>query len=131
VKNHVALVDRLKTAVWKDLHGGGEDSGMWWHGDLHTIREFMAMNSRTKRPPRFAERDDLHSLLGNPSIEIAESIYLYEKPIATIRFDAMFDGEHGLGVLTDGNRVLGTGYQMDAMPLFKEQVKGKKKRGSM
>lgn len=128
LKNQTLLVSRIKTALWKDLHGQGENSGMWWHGDLKSIREAIASSSGDKKPLPFSEPDDLDALIGCPSILVQESIYLYEKPVATIKFEAAFDEEHGLGVLTDGNRVLGIGYQMDAGPFFKEQVKGKKKR---
>ena len=40
-------------------------------------------------------------------------------------FEAEFDIEHGLGVLTDGNRILGTGYQTSVTPYFKEQFRKK------
>jgi hypothetical protein len=48
----------------------------------------------------------------------------YEKPCGVICFEAAFDAEHGLGLLTDGIRVLGTGYQMSVVPFFKYQFRG-------
>ena len=30
--------------------------------------------------------------------------------------EATFDPEHGIGLLTDGHQILGTGYQMDVSP---------------
>ena len=39
-----------------------------------------------------------------------------ERPNASINFAAAFDEEHGVGVLSDGTRVLGIGYISDATP---------------
>lgn len=62
------------------------------------------------------ETEDLLLYLGAPSIYIQSSTYGYDQPCATIMFESTFEPEHGIGMLTDGNRILGIGYQMDVSP---------------
>ena len=38
----------------------------------------------------------------------------YKKPVAELTFAALFEEEHGVGVLTDGKEILGTGYMGEA-----------------
>jgi hypothetical protein len=45
----------------------------------------------------------------------------YEKPVVELSFHAAFEEEHGVGVLTDGNTILGTGYSVDVRP-FKRRI---------
>jgi hypothetical protein len=40
-------------------------------------------------------------------------------PVAELTFAAVFEEEHGLGVLTDGEGVLGIGYVADVQPFGK------------
>jgi hypothetical protein len=122
IKNQGVLAKRIAKAVWNDLNGKGQDSGMWWHGDTKTINEMIDAGFQGRKRKPFANPDDIFHLIGGPSVVIRESIWLYEKPSATILFEAAFDIEHGLGVLTDGNRILGTGYQTSVCPVFKEQI---------
>ena len=123
VKNHELLAQRIVNAVWNDLQGKGEDSGMWWHGDVRTINEMIDIAFAKRKRKPFEKPEDLYQLIGSPRVWIQESIWLYEKPLAMINFDAAFDVEHGLGVLTNGNRVIGTGYQVSVSPYFKEQFR--------
>ncbi|MCP4710904.1 MAG: hypothetical protein GY869_19960, partial [Planctomycetes bacterium] len=44
----------------------------------------------------------LARLLGSPRIVVRESGYGYDKPLATICFEALFEIEHGIGILTNG-----------------------------
>ncbi|QDT38715.1 DUF6985 domain-containing protein [Stratiformator vulcanicus] len=121
IKNQETLAKRIAKAVWNDLQGKGEDSGMWWHGDTNTINEMIDAGFKDRKRKPFDKLDDIYHLIGGASVWIRESIWLYEKPSATITFEAAFDIEHGLGVLTDGSRILGTGYQTSVTPYFKEQ----------
>ena len=91
---------------------------MWWHGDLTTIQESInsAFAERKRAALQLATITDLHSVIGPECLVIRESTYQYERPSATFTFQAAFDVEHGLGVLTNGTRVLGIGYQSDVMP---------------
>ncbi len=118
IKNQDVLAKRIAKAVWNDLQGSGEASGMWWHGDISTINEMIDAGFKDRKRKPFEKPDDINLLIGAPSVMIRESIWLYEKPSATIMFEAAFDIEHGLGVLTDGHRILGTGYQTSVTPYF-------------
>ena len=112
VANNQWLLAEGVAALFADFSGGGPDSGMWWHSDLEHVREII--RSANGRP--LNEPDDLQHLLGRPSILIQEFGYGYDRPCATICFEAVFEPEHGVGLLTDGKRILGTGYQMDVSP---------------
>jgi hypothetical protein len=52
----------------------------------------------------------------DPSLTIRESLYEHKKPIAELTFSAGFEPEHGVGILTDGNTILGTSYASDVLP---------------
>ena len=118
IKNQQLLADRIVKAMWNELNGRGRETGMWWHGDLRTINEQIVgvFDNRKGKPQCLAAPEDLHSLMGATLVHIRESTYLHERPSATICLSAAFDDEHGVGVLTDGTRVLGIGYQSDVTP---------------
>jgi hypothetical protein len=122
IKNEASLAKRLIRALFDDLNGKGLDSGMWWHGDTQSILEFMDENMRSKID--LTAEDDVPKLIGSPSVWIRPKVDYYKKPCAVILFEAAFDPEHGLGVLTDGSKVIGTGYQMSVSPFFKYQYRG-------
>ncbi len=103
-------------AMWRDLHGRGRDSGMWWHGDLETVNRNIARAMGDRSPQQLSKPEDLYDLMGAETVLIREATYLFERPSATICFEAAFDEEHGVGILTDGTRVFGTGYQLDVTP---------------
>jgi hypothetical protein len=50
------------------------------------------------------------------SICVRPRVEGYDKPIVELRFAAAFEEEHGVGVLTDGGKILGTGYSVDVTP---------------
>lgn len=116
VQNQELLVPKILKALHKDLHGKGPNSGMWWHGDIDSIYEDLSEQKAPLRNLKLDTPDSLTQLLGSPRIVIQESGYGYDKPLATICFEALFEIEHGLGILTNGNRIVGTGYQMDPSP---------------
>lgn len=117
IKNEAALCKKLIRAVHDDLNGRGLVSGMWWHGDTRSILD--AMDEKTRSKIDLDSEDDIPKLIGSPSIWIRSEVDHYEKPCGVFLFEAAFDSEHGLGVLTDGSKVLGTGYQMSVGPFFK------------
>ena len=52
-------------------------------------------------------------------IAIRKQIHGYERPVVEMSFAAAFEEEHGVGILTDGKTILGTGYQ-SSVSLFKD-----------
>jgi hypothetical protein len=119
IKNHESLVDQGASALFDDIRGNGPDSGMWWHGAIEHVREIVA--SRFNREPMnlLTGPTDLRSLLGRPRIIVQQRGYKYDYPCAIVEFEALFEPEHGVGLLTDGRSILGTGYQMEVSPYGK------------
>jgi hypothetical protein len=103
LKNLPALIAKLKKSLFDDMQGRGPDSGMWWHGDREALAEILAWDR--KKPLPFNKPDDLDALLGEPEIWIRISVCGFEKPCAILCFEALFEEEHGVGVLTDGARM--------------------------
>ena len=89
---------------------------MWWHGDLDQVADGLEDAELT--PPKKA--DDMFKLMNFAGIRVHPSVHRFKKPIAELYFGAAFEEEHGVGVLTDGERILGTGYSLDVTP-FKDQ----------
>lgn len=109
IANQELLNKRLLNAVWEDLNGRGPETGMWWHGDWRTIREMLVSGWKTTPPPLDSEADlNLH--LGHAAIFIEPSHQDYPKPCVRFSFQSAIDPEHGIGVLSDGVRILGVGY---------------------
>jgi hypothetical protein len=109
IANNAALVPKITKALWEDFNGRGPDSGMWWHGDMDQVAQGM-----DRPPPRGP--DDLLALMVATGIVIHKEVDGYERPVAEITFGAVFEEEHGVGILTDGRDVLGTGYIADVTP---------------
>lgn len=118
IRNQHLLAKRILNAVWNDLNGRGPETGMWWHGDMATIHEQIDSSYAMGEEMPLNVKEDLFSLMGGCSINIENSVYQYEKTCARICFDTAIDLEHGLGILSDGTRVLGVGYQ-DVSPYKK------------
>lgn len=47
---------------------------------------------------------------------LRKSVDGYDEPIVELSFSAPFEDEHGVGVMTDGQSVLGIGYSCDVTP---------------
>jgi len=109
--NQKKLVAMVVQALWDDFNGRGPNSGMWWHGDLRQVAEAMWADLP---PPKV--RDDLLRLMKLMGITIRKGVYRYDKPVVELSFAAPFEDEHGIGVLTDGRSILGTGYSADVTP---------------
>jgi hypothetical protein len=105
--NAAALVPVVTRGLWDDFTGVGPYSGMWWHGDLESVAEEM--------PPLEAP-DDLRLVLRITGVHVRKPNYVRDREMVELRFDAAFEQEHGIGVLTDGQRVLGNGYAYDVSP---------------
>ena len=108
--NQAGLAAKVKAALWDDFNGRGPTSGMWWHGNLDEVAEVADLDD----PP--AKADDLLKLMRLSCIQVRKGVDGYNKPVVELSFDAAFEDEHGVGVLTDGETVLGTGYSADVSP---------------
>jgi hypothetical protein len=116
IKNQESLAAKLKKSLFDDMNGRGSRSGMWWHGNIQSVIEYTADETGKRKPMPLKVPADLERLLGDPMIVICESVYGYDKPCAIISFSALFEREHGVGILTDGVRILGLGDSVDVSP---------------
>ncbi|MBC8140804.1 MAG: hypothetical protein H7Y38_05120 [Armatimonadetes bacterium] len=103
-----AIADAVVTALWNDFAGDPPKSGMWWHGDLESVSEGI-------EPPPTAP-GDLPALLRLNRIIARDRDYGTGTPVVELSFHAAFEEEHGVGILTDGEIILGTGYCYDVSP---------------
>lgn len=103
------LPGKVIRALWDDFNGRGGDSGMWWHGDMERVADMSGSDD-----PPFQRPEDLLSAMDFLRIVIHKEADGYEKPVAELTFGALFEEEHGVGVLTDGKEILGTGYMGEA-----------------
>lgn len=108
--NQARLVPKVIDALWNDFKGRGPRSGMWWHGDVDGVGKAAGM----KTSPKSAI--DLLSLMRPYRITIRREGRRGKPPLAEISFHAAFEEEHGVGVLVDGTKVVGTGYSTDCEP---------------
>ena len=113
VRNQELLANKLEKAIWLDLNGKGRNTGMWWHSDLPGFDRTFTEPYGTDLKQTLQTRESVRRVIGEPSIHIVESVYGYDRPCAKLSFSAAFDPEHGVGVLTDGNKILGVGYGYD------------------
>lgn len=117
IANQHKLNALLLEAVWQDLNGLGPSSEMWWHGDWPTIREMIQSGwKRALPPPPLDAKEDLYLHMGNMRICINEGDGNYPPGCARFAFDSAIDPEHGVGVLSDGRKILGVGYSYDVCP---------------
>jgi hypothetical protein len=110
--NHKSLVGVVTRALWEDFNGRGPDSGMWWHGDL----EAVAKSFKSHKLPPPTKPEDLLAVMQPSGVLVRETFPGYDSPMVELTFHAAFEEEHGVSVLTDGNSVLGIGYNLDVMP---------------
>ena len=113
IDNHESLIREGLLALYNDILGDKVDSGMWWHSEIDEMRkdgaDFISGNKGL-----LTSQDDLTAFLGKPSIYVQNFGYAYGKPCSTIIFNSMIDPEHGIGLLTDGESILGIGYGIEA-----------------
>lgn len=110
--NSEALVGKVANALWDDFNGRGPESGMWWHGSLDEVAEVLADEGQSAP----ARAEDLLPLMRLHAIRVHKEVDGYDKPIVELCFHAPFEEEHGVGVLTDGVRIVGTGYTSSVTP---------------
>lgn len=106
------LASNIPKALWDDFKGNQPGSGMWWHDDLEEVAANFGYDDR----PAPKAPNDLLPVMRLGGIIIHEEMGEDEKPVAELCFGAVFEEEHGIGVLTDGKSILGLGYSGDAVP---------------
>ncbi len=114
------IVAKVITAMWDDFTGRGPDSGMYWHDDLEQVAEGLEFEDDLA-PPKKAT--DLFKLMSSPDIHVHKKVFYYDKPVVELSFAAAFEEEHGLGILTDANTIIGIGYSSDVTPFKKAKRK--------
>lgn len=110
--NYENLTRTALTMLFEDLTGVSRSSGMWWHGEFDEVID--SLKEIPSVPKKLESPEDLYAHLGSPTIVVSESGYGYTRPCAILGFEASFEHEHGIGFLTDGERILGIGYRQDA-----------------
>jgi hypothetical protein len=112
VASQARLPLMVVSALWDEFDGRGPDSGMWWCAGMDAvIKDFEYNGCAIPTGP-----EDLFPAMRFSGVWIREALYEYNNPIALLPFTALFEVEHGVGVLTDGSKILGTGYMMDVSP---------------
>lgn len=116
ISNLERLVKEGIVALYNDFIGNGPNSGMWWHSCLEDVRKDIINELENEALCKLEEAGDLYTYMGNPSVFVQSRGYGYKYPCAVISFSALFEVEHGIGMLTDGNTILGVGYEMSVSP---------------
>jgi hypothetical protein len=105
------FVQAATQALWDDFTGVGPDTGMYWHGHLEEVTD----EDGELPPPDGPE--SLLSWMYVDRIFVRNACTNDSGPLMIeVTFAARFEGEHGVGILTDGVRILGTGYALDVEP---------------
>lgn len=112
IANQSNLPSLITSTLWEEFNGRGPKSEMWWYGDIDTVAKVFGYDNRSTP----AGPDALLPVMRLTGLTVRESLYEYKKPIAELTFSALFEEEHGIGILTDGNKILGTGYACDVLP---------------
>ena len=100
------FVDAVAQGLWEEINGRGPTNGYWWHDNLDAVSEGF-LNAGLPKPER---HQDVLPGLQLTAIHIFPHIEEYPHPVAYLEFHAAFEEEHGLCVLSDGEKVLGTAY---------------------
>lgn len=123
IDNAKLLVERIAISLYADFTGSGPNSGMWWHGDLPAVHENLEFDKVELGQPQ-----DLLHAMALYRIDVREGIEAvpgyrtlpgspaYLGPVIDLSFHSNIDIEHGIGVLTNGNAILGFGYAGESTP---------------
>ena len=115
--NQEKLVKSITASLWKQFKGSGPKSGMWWYGGLDQVIE----SGEDENVPALKNASSLLAWMHPNGIIVRHSGIRSEvSPVVEITFSAVFEMEHGVGILTDGVKVLGTGYTYDVEPFEEE-----------
>jgi len=111
IANQARLPSLIASTLWEEFNGRGPNSGMWWYGGMDQVKDFGYGGHNTPTGP-----DDLLTAMRFGGVWVRESLYEYKGAIAQLGFSALFEEEHGVGILTDGSRILGSAYAIDVSP---------------
>ena|SRR5690349_10124218 len=100
------LPSRVVAWLWDDFNGQPPNLQSPWTGVLRSPG--FASGVFGKLVPRAA--NDLFRELRLTRIAVDRDVDNYDGEVVRLSFKAAFDEEHGLDLLTDGDRVLGVGY---------------------
>ena len=99
------LVPKALGALLDDLHGRSGRDNMWWYNDIATVCERLDCDS-------IETVEDLFPFLRFPLLYVGE-FREPGKPCVELSFDSLIDSEHGVGILTDGQKIMKIGYARD------------------
>ena len=108
--NQEKLAADVANLIWDQFNGRGPHSGMWWYGDMKSVTEWL------DDEVELTSAGDIYELMALSSIMLHPEIHGYQGPVVELCFHARFEKEHGVGVLTDGERIVGVGYMADPNP---------------
>jgi hypothetical protein len=106
-------VHKIKIALWNDFTGRGPRTGVWWHGSMDELTEVL--QGVADLPPP-AKPDDIPAYLQLFQINIRNDVHQYDGLVAELCFHAPFEEEHNVGILTDGQEIIGIGHHLDVSP---------------
>jgi hypothetical protein len=108
LSRQAVLAPAVVAALWDDFNGQGPKSGMWWHGALDEVIDEVDPDL-----PPLTNPEALYAWLRLTDITVRSG---FDHPLVELSFEAPFEEEHGVGVLTDGDTIRGTGYSGDVSP---------------
>jgi hypothetical protein len=112
IASQAHLPSMVASTLWEEFNGRGLKSGMWWYGGMDEVAKNFECGGRSTP----TVLDDLLPVMRFNGVWVRESLYEYKNPIVELAFSALFEEEHGVGILTDGSTILGTGYACDVSP---------------
>ena len=113
IGNAESLAKKICRALWDDLRGRGPGSGMWWHGQLQEVNAAL--------PKPLASEADVAAALRPYDL----TVHTRRTGAVEINFHSTFEEEHGVGVLTNGTKVIGIGYSGDVAPFANGRARKK------
>ena len=105
------LVEVIANAFWEEFRGRGPDSGMWWYDSFNRPDAATLF----KHCPIASAEDELR-WMRLQCMYVRNDVDGWSGWVAHLCFWAEFEEEHDVGVLTDGQKVVGTGYLTDVVP---------------
>ena len=112
IEHAATLADVILDGLWAELDGREQENDHWWARPDGLAAVNQMLLAASERP--IAGRDDLMRVLEPTDLFVRDDEHGDDAWTAGVGFACAFEEEHGLDVLTDGRRVLGTGYSLDA-----------------